>query len=818
MQSSSGTPQAETISKWLQQEMGYQNAPSVDALRKICRGNMIPVWNFLLERVKSEKTNEAIRRNFVIHGTTIPSASVPKPESLEVKESAAESKRETPKDRPKTPTSEREGLRRDGTPVKTPGRERRGRATARSLAKELPEKEKEVDRALQSEGAEDSREVAMRDRDVAMGEVGRLRVTIERLVKDIKSRMMDVTKEEGERQRGLDDRSDSRHKQVLLESYEHRVEQTTRIFAEYSRRLHAYVEHAREAQRGKSGSPDSSPDYLHGPVKSGQPANQIMPETPRERSIRQACEALAEELTLKIRTTFSAYDGGGSHPDHTQLEVAKLGFEVDGDSIPEEVQDTALTLLKSPPLLLQALAAYTSRIVAAIARETEEIDIRADAERLRYRFENNRVIEDISAEVDDSLIGSRRSSRGTTKSSFRQLRERQKAHVQQFMATEDALNQVAQARRMTDELIRRIRGTDAAPSFTTSDVQNSGSLRQLELEVWAKERELAGMRASVNTINSEVQRLQKMCEERRDAEESLQEKWKKIEEFDARRVELESIYSALLRANMAAAASWEQHSRGNKEHSANTMVPICELTQNQASAARDLLEREVTAFHRSPDNRSYMMPTTSQAILDARGANTNGGAEAVAVAERQADMLTLRAGSGDPSAVPTICRISAALKYPPGPEARDPGLALILDSMRFFLRPGCSPGTVLEDLTKTLNRVQTLRDVMGNGRGLIAAANASRPDYERTATQCTETSRKQEKVALEEWLPQLKLAVQDAQQCLEDCKRVRGLVDEWWEQPAATAVDWILVDGQNVAAWLAHVKQLQTAFYEQQLL
>jgi len=141
------------------------------------------------------------------------------------------------------------------------------------------------------------------------------------------------------------------------------------------------VEHAREAQRGKTGSPDASPDFLH---KSGQPAaNQALPETPRERSVRQACEALAEDLTLKIRTNFSAYDGGGSHPDHTQLEVAKLGFEVDGDSIPEEVQETALALLKSPPLLLQALAAFTSRVVAAIAQETEEIDIRADAERLR---------------------------------------------------------------------------------------------------------------------------------------------------------------------------------------------------------------------------------------------------------------------------------------------------------------------------------------------------------------------------------------------------------------------------------------------------
>ena len=49
------------------------------------------------------------------------------------------------------------------------------------------------------------------------------------------------------------------------------------------------------------------------------------------------------------------------------------------------------------------------------------------------------------------------------------------------MATEDALNQVAQARRRTDELIRRIRGNDAASSFTNSDVPNSGSLRQLEV-------------------------------------------------------------------------------------------------------------------------------------------------------------------------------------------------------------------------------------------------------------------------------------------------------------------------------------------------
>lgn len=218
MQPSNTTPQAETILKWLQQEMGYQNPPSVDSLRKICRGNMIPVWKFLLERVKSEKTNEGIRRNFVIHGTTIAAAAPisSSESSFEGKESGIESSTKDQaapnKERPKTPKSDREGLKREGTVVKTPARERRGKV--RSLAKDvLPERElREAERALpSSEGPEGSREMAMRERDVAMGEVGRLRVTVERLVKEIKSRMVDVSKEESERQRVWDDRANSRY-------------------------------------------------------------------------------------------------------------------------------------------------------------------------------------------------------------------------------------------------------------------------------------------------------------------------------------------------------------------------------------------------------------------------------------------------------------------------------------------------------------------------------------------------------------------------------------------------------------------------------
>lgn len=55
-----------------------------------------------------------------------------------------------------------------------------------------------------------------------------------------------------------------------------------------------------------------------------------------------------------------------------------------------------------------------------------------------------------------------------------------------------------------------------------------------------------------------------------------------------------------------------------------------------------------------------------QALLEAMGASGPPGQEAVANAEISAAMLTARAGARDPSAIPSICRVSAALHYPAG--------------------------------------------------------------------------------------------------------------------------------------------------------
>ena len=168
---SSSAPTPEAILEWLQKEMGYRqlgpyngssksHVPSIDAIR-ICRGNMIPIWNFLINRVKSEKTVERIRRNITVHGGS---------SNASIGSSVNPGKEE----------SKSKGRRKDKT------------VTGES-----------------SSYAED-REAALQERELAAKEVERLRNIVRRQRKDLKARMLEVSREEAERKRMLDERANYR--------------------------------------------------------------------------------------------------------------------------------------------------------------------------------------------------------------------------------------------------------------------------------------------------------------------------------------------------------------------------------------------------------------------------------------------------------------------------------------------------------------------------------------------------------------------------------------------------------------------------------
>lgn len=179
----------------------------------------------------------------------------------------------------------------------------------------------------------------------------------------------------------------------MLESYDQQCDEAAKIFSEYHKRLRYYVNQARDAQRSSAESVDlatsihtnSDKDSVYSTVRGSKSTDDvILIETARERNIRKACESIVEQMIEKIRSSFPAYEGCGIHVN-SQSEAAKLGFEFDGE-IPEEVRDVIVSCSKSPPQLLLAITSYTERLQSMITKEIEKIDVRADAETLRYVY------------------------------------------------------------------------------------------------------------------------------------------------------------------------------------------------------------------------------------------------------------------------------------------------------------------------------------------------------------------------------------------------------------------------------------------------
>lgn len=178
----------------------------------------------------------------------------------------------------------------------------------------------------------------------------------------------------------------------MLEAYDQQCDEAAKIFAEYHKRLRYYVNQARDTQRSSVDSSaevvtsitaSNEKDAVYSTVRGSKSADDIiLIETTSERNIRKACESLVAQMIEKIHSSFPAYEGSGIHLN-PQLEAAKLGVDFDGD-IPEEVRDVIVSCLRSPPQLLLAITGYTERLKSLITKEIEKIDVRADAETLRY--------------------------------------------------------------------------------------------------------------------------------------------------------------------------------------------------------------------------------------------------------------------------------------------------------------------------------------------------------------------------------------------------------------------------------------------------
>lgn len=61
-----------------------------------------------------------------------------------------------------------------------------------------------------------------------------------------------------------------------------------------------------------------------------------------------------------------------------------------------------------------------------------------------------------------------------------------------------------------------------------------------------------------------------------------------------------------------AASFWSQQPLAAREYASSTIIPACNVVVDFSNNAKDLIEKEVSAFYQTPDNSLYMVPSTPQ--------------------------------------------------------------------------------------------------------------------------------------------------------------------------------------------------------------
>eukprot|EP00850_Spirogloea_muscicola_P004661 SM000020S06011 [mRNA] locus=s20:443207:447129:+ [translate_table: standard] len=141
-----------------------------------------------------------------------------------------------------------------------------------------------------------------------------------------------------------------------------------------------------------------------------------------------------------------------------------------------------------------------------------------------------------------------------------------------------------------------------------------------------------------------------------------------------------------------------------------------------------------------------------------------------------------------------------------GPKPEEALLEPLLGEVKARF-PCCSAQRIVPHTEAALRERESLQDIVTQGWEANAASRTSSGRLHREAAQCIRAIAEQEKEMEERWLPKMEAAMGMATSAQEKGQIVHAMVDDWWNQPAATVVDWVKVDGKDVCTWLNDIKQ-----------
>ncbi|XP_038065283.1 HAUS augmin-like complex subunit 5 [Patiria miniata] len=550
---------------------------------------------------------------------------------------------------------------------------------------------------------------------------------VKRLGKDLGRLESEILSAEHEYQTSCSEISDLQHKQTLLGAHSAECKANTARYEEYTKRIAGKLNRYKELKSGHGQS------LLFSKQGSSQANGTSSP------GLESACTKVVRESSSEVASFLN--------------QLLKGDFGSDSKALTEKqnrIWASIERVLADHPAdqVVRSLAVIGEESALSLRQTTNNIDLKKDAEQLRFQHGSSGLLEDAATAPDLML------------SVHQLIEEKQLAHMRTFMVTEQSRNSAWRLDKRLAQLVSQVHRRLAALL-----ADNPGA-SEMARTLFTTELELVSATAALEQLRDSCRELQESASKASKEKDSLYSKYQKIQDFKKLTEKKQDLIRVLVRQNSEAKKKLEVLQRENLKYMQSTLCSHEAGTVAMATQMRNGVAEEVERFAQLP---LHLLRLTS---LDS--------GQSVPVNQLSINRFSSQSESSGGGAIVEVLQL---LRYPlyKAPE----------NLLPYAVQLKCE-----------IAAVQTLLD----SQHLLHASMAETHTDDLTAIQhvsalTSEVSAHDEEL-LRQVLPVLQTRLNESTDALASCISVKDALSAWWEQPAQLLTPWVKLDDLALQQWL----------------
>ncbi|XP_071842146.1 uncharacterized protein [Apostichopus japonicus] len=412
----------------------------------------------------------------------------------------------------------------------------------------------------------------------------------------------------------------------------------------------------------------------------------------------------------------------------------------------ERIEETVQS--NSAEEIIKSLMIITNETAAQLNQRTNQINIKQDVERLRFKFESGQGYVDISP------------GRSELKSVQQLITEKQLVHIQRFMEGEKNRTLTAKMNNQLNHMVMQME-----QKFNERFTNCPGEL-ELAKTLFQAELNLVATSAAVKMLKVQQENLQEQAAVSKEEQEALFDKYRQIQDFQKLTDRKQSLIQVLITENLNSRKQLEETRRNIGSY---IQKAVCEHeagTVAMATSLKDSSSVEISAFH---DLSLEMLHQTQLASGELKPTNQ------LSISRFNSTSPAL---GGD-----ALMRIQTALHFPP-----------YLASEK-----------LLPHVVKMKCEVDDIRGVLRSHdylQGTLTSFHDKDVDIIQHTKELCEQVRDKDAKQNEQLGPVLQARLTEGAEAINVCMKTRSDLTAWWDQPAQHLTPWVKVDDLSYSQWL----------------